>query len=768
MLKRVTSSQFAGLHDIDISFNEGLNLFYGKNEAGKSTLIALIFSLLFQNTSLNMASKGDKAFKAAYFPTERLDGGSGDYIDGRIDLSSYEKEISVYKKWGERGRSFCEIVTENGRYQDPASAAKILGEKLKYGRGIFEEIIFANQKNREAVIRSLFSGESDMRKSLSEVLSKAMLETGGVSVEKLKNALDMRILRLGSKWNEDLDRPDGNRGIDNPWKKEVGEILEVYYAIKALERQLYGVKDYEKRLEDAGRFKIQLDKFLAIYPDLQRKKGLSNKLSAIKAEIEKLESVQKRWPLAEGKLKRAKELEKELKAAEATELLAQLDKLRSEYDKLKSTLKPISDEDVKTAKALDRNILAAKNKLMGMNLVADIKVLNGCRAEIKSLVDGRSIPMETGGTRLSESVKIAVDDILEMTLSPADIDLKSARESINSWSDKLSQILEKYAVKNTSELEEILLDQHKKRGKLDSITEKYRLLLGSRNIEDISISSRAFSGILKSTEEIRRDISELCKGKPLDAAIGALENGLGQFEQEYVCQTQLEKHLADRKAEQENLIADNEKIAALPREYAEISDPDFEYERIKNSYSSAQSLADDAKRRVTTCLSSEEITDEIRNKQADFVTKKTELSRWRHIQSVIAEVLNESDDKPLRAVESAFRQNLAILTGDSVTGSLNTDLATKVYSGGSKMSAEILSEGTKSSVSLAYRFAVIDWLYPDGGGFAVLDDPFTDMDRERCESACRLVKDFAKRHQVIYFTCDDKYETLLEVDSKAI
>ncbi len=48
-------------------------------------------------------------------------------------------------------------------------------------------------------------------------------------------------------------------------------------------------------------------------------------------------------------------------------------------------------------------------------------------------------------------------------------------------------------------------------------------------------------------------------------------------------------------------------------------------------------------------------------------------------------------------------------------------------------------------------------MFPGGGGFVVLDDPFTDMDKERRDRACRLLSEFSKTNQVIFVTCDNRY-----------
>jgi uncharacterized protein YhaN len=75
---------------------------------------------------------------------------------------------------------------------------------------------------------------------------------------------------------------------------------------------------------------------------------------------------------------------------------------------------------------------------------------------------------------------------------------------------------------------------------------------------------------------------------------------------------------------------------------------------------------------------------------------------------------------------------------------------------------DILSEGAKDTGYLAFRLAVLERLYPNGGGLAIFDDPFTDMDPARTTQACKLLRRFAEKNQIIFVTCDDKYDGLLE------
>ena len=57
--------------------------------------------------------------------------------------------------------------------------------------------------------------------------------------------------------------------------------------------------------------------------------------------------------------------------------------------------------------------------------------------------------------------------------------------------------------------------------------------------------------------------------------------------------------------------------------------------------------------------------------------------------------------------------------------------------------------------------AVLDHLFPEGGGVIVFDDPFTDMDSDRTAQSCELIKECAKKHQVIFLTCREEYVEML-------
>lgn len=91
----------------------------------------------------------------------------------------------------------------------------------------------------------------------------------------------------------------------------------------------------------------------------------------------------------------------------------------------------------------------------------------------------------------------------------------------------------------------------------------------------------------------------------------------------------------------------------------------------------------------------------------------------------------------MRDISESFTRYLGIISGGKVFSEFPEadKLNMNIYSDNKLLDYGKLSEGTKETVSLAFRLAVLDHLFPDGGGVIVFDDPFTDMDADRMEQS---------------------------------
>jgi len=162
-----------------------------------------------------------------------------------------------------------------------------------------------------------------------------------------------------------------------------------------------------------------------------------------------------------------------------------------------------------------------------------------------------------------------------------------------------------------------------------------------------------------------------------------------------------------------------------------------------------------------TCA--EDPKETVERAQQHFEDTETLLHHWLHIQQVFDAQKAELHSSPMEDIAARFSHNLALISDDAVSSEFPDaeKLQMKIYSGSNLLDYGKLSEGTKETVSLAFRLAVLDHLFPDGGGVIVLDDPFTDMDADRAIRSCNLLRDCALRHQIIFLTCREDYLTHL-------
>ena len=76
----------------------------------------------------------------------------------------------------------------------------ILNAELQYGKGIYSELVFASQRRSADILKSLLDNESVIKKAgdpssakeeIISAVTKAVMESGGVEINKLEKAIDL-------------------------------------------------------------------------------------------------------------------------------------------------------------------------------------------------------------------------------------------------------------------------------------------------------------------------------------------------------------------------------------------------------------------------------------------------------------------------------------------------------------------------------------------------------------------------------------------------
>lgn len=790
-IKKVECEQFAGIRDREIVFEDGLNIIVGENESGKSTVADLIYRLLFQNVKLD--GRTDAEFMDLYFP-KKVSGPEGDCIDGALRFETAGGVYRLSKEW-ERGKGNCKMTAPDGTVIRSADEIhKILQDELGYGEGVWGEVVFASQKRQQKMVECILqdlqakkkSAEpGTIRKDLAAVVTQAVMETGGVSLDRLETELKKKLTDYQSHWDFSADLPEGGvkRGIQNEWKKEVGHILQAYYARERLAQAQADAEAAEKNVE---RYKAEIrevsekkklaeekrENFLRYKSVLEQHSLLQSQISGQRETLSEQENALKNWPELEKAIKVSSELRQKLEYAKIRELFRKAEKIRSDCAARENRLQallPIDPEEIKAVQNLLRRQARLEGQITGLSLVAKIKRLGDTPVEIRSAASGQPFSAQDGELAITEAVEISVPGIMEMQLMPQGIDLDAVKGELGEIRIQISDIFQKYHVESLEELQEKSGEYDRLGAEVVNLKHSLALQLDPLTWEELQEKNAQAPADIPAVAELNAQIENICKNTSIDRFIGEKEGVRRQYEEKYVS---IDRLGGDIETLRQQLRESEEKsgvVRDVPEEYRDIENPDRydnrlceKIEELEEELAALRDGLGGAERKLGE-KSAEEYSEELAKAKADFVEKKAVCAHWEHIYQVFLQVKEEAKGNPMQDIEEKFREYLSLISdgGVSLASTLDDRMTVKLASKNRALTYGILSNGTKDTISLAFRLAVLEHLFPDGGGLAVFDDPFTDMDPKRVEQSCRLLQKYAENNQVIFITCDAKYLQML-------
>src|SRR5208337_5020510 len=157
------------------------------------------------------------------------------------------------------------------------------------------------------------------------MLRGAVLATGGVPVDRFLELLDHRRDEAFLRWDRARTGPEGNRGIENPWKNRIGTVLETWYEKERIAQSAKSTEAYESGLDKInGRLRATAAELAAresfvsrnatAARDARERRVLEAELKAVRQEMDALRKVSREWPVDAHK---ADELEKASADADA-------------------------------------------------------------------------------------------------------------------------------------------------------------------------------------------------------------------------------------------------------------------------------------------------------------------------------------------------------------------------------------------------------------------------------------------------------------------
>ncbi|KJS82604.1 MAG: hypothetical protein JM58_14710 [Peptococcaceae bacterium BICA1-8] len=305
MIKTFKCESLGGIAKKELHLSDGLNVVLGPNEAGKSTMIDGLFSVFFRNSRLKN-NQSDKDFANRFRPYP-----NGDSMKGSVLFDAGENHYEISKEWGARPSAYLNL---NGQLiSDENTISEKLKEVLLYGENTYNNVIFAKQKDIKESLEKM-SKDQETSHILGDLLRKAVMVLDGLSLEKLKIKIDEELNKYQSRWDVLNNRPEGNKGVNQPWKKGIGVVLEAFYHKEMLNKDMeeaqqvekeyaIAVENLKKVIEQKTKVKLEIDQYSGIEKDIFQRALLEPRTKTLEVEIIDLKVVAKEFPVKEAMLK---------------------------------------------------------------------------------------------------------------------------------------------------------------------------------------------------------------------------------------------------------------------------------------------------------------------------------------------------------------------------------------------------------------------------------------------------------------------------------
>jgi len=808
-LTKLKLNTFAGTADTDYVLQPGLNVVLGPNESGKSTLY----------NALDWALDTRKKRR----PIENfMPLAGGDTIDVEVTFEVDGSTYHLHRQAG--GASTLAIKLPSGGWERNADLALQRLETLKGPNlNVWQTILLTRQGKISHTIPELQDpkgGGPDATQSLVELLRARVVSGGEVSLETIRQRLKAAIDPEGdllAKWDEKLQAPANNKGIDNPYQRGHGQLVRLYYDWRMAERDLADTESLEARYrEKDGQYaatKAQLHQtqaFLAeneqnvaalelTQPLLERQAILTKGLQDLNERLHRhahltQQLIQRNQALEEAKAHRKALDEQKERYVQNQALLDKLSLFNAlsldyeQYKRVVAELEPLPDAteaDLVVYRHTYLRMREIASFLKAAQLQVQIEFEPGVVGEYK-LSDGKgslaTLPTGPYSATLPGLVRIEHAGMVARITRP-EVDAEALQREGKALKAQMEELDDRLSLDGT--------DQESRLKSLEALVSRRHSLTHDRKALVDRINDRKVRGGYGDTKlaafmeecacldanqfaEGMDAFSRLCRTLDDKAglALSAYKEAqleLDAFHSRWVSVEAVEK---EQEAMVESLTQTQNQLASAPplpeglpetlvAEYRQCQALALELQRQLHEQNAALKQAEEA---LAETDSSEELKSRIEKARTAFDFAQGKLKAARRLASLLERTLQSLDLVSFTPFEQRLSFYLALLTnGRYGKAALEASpvLPTGLLAGAHALGLEHLSKGTGDALALALRLTMAEIHLKDQTGFVVFDDPMVDMDPERALAAAKALKAFAERHQVLVLTCHPHLAKLL-------
>jgi DNA repair protein SbcC/Rad50 len=797
ILNTITLEPFAGIKNRTLNFAPGLNVVLGPNEAGKSTIVNALRSVLFVSTKLTDAQL--KRSLKAFLPVE-----GGDTIRVTLTFLSAGKRHTIRKSWG--GTRSCAFSSEgSGERTDPGLVDASLQKLLRFHQGTFDNVLITAQSSLARTVDDLRSAD-DVRTSFADILRASVFEAGGVSADRLLALMKDHEKQYFSRWDTGTDGPEAGKGIQSRWIKEVGLILERYYALKECERDLLAAEQYELKIDEYARtITIQesevrtLERYVEastpIVQDARTRLQLELNRKVMQQEIAEMKTAQSGWPRNEARIEfltgaiagltsRLSGLQRE--QASGVEFQKQkllrdtygkalpLRHVLTEEERMLGTLREIKEPDLMQMTRTAEEIKLLKARLTAQKVSLDLLSKKGIEAVFQAVLKDPVKIVLKPEEKLHETAEgrfVLDHEDWTLTVSAGTGDLQSMLVTLGKLQTAFEALLRQYDVPSVEEATKHAETYKNQKKRVDTQRAAFQAVLGNESFGAIEARVNVLPSVTagRSNVEIVNELTQTsAEISTQRAALTAAETEIAGWEKKYEDQETLQNRLLERLGEQKRIDAQLSELKPLPEGVTDANGFVTMFEKKSTLLISKREelfrLQINRKEyeKNEPVTSREDLRVQVEEKKKAFERARQEGAAYRRMRVELESILKMLDRDTFTPYQARVEQMLTGLTsGRHTKVRLENALPVEVRGEGGGLSLDLLSAGTRDVLALAVRFGMAAYSLEGSDGFLVMDDPLVNLDPHRQGAAAECIHLFARDRQVIVLTCHPSHARLL-------
>jgi DNA repair protein SbcC/Rad50 len=800
-LQSITLHPFGRFANQSWNLAKPLVVIHGPNELGKTTLRQAIFHALFTPTK-----QTDTQLKNSVKPWLPLPG--GDHAHVTLAFEHEGTTWTLEKRWGAAQMS--RLSDGTTAIADPAAVQQRLGEMLVHGEATYRHVLFTGQAELERTFITIREKEeAGELRDIGDLLQAAVDSSADVDESALRRKLAERIEGAFGRWDEANGRPEPQggkeKGIGDPWKRDVGNILAAWYAWKKLLAERDRILDLERRLDDIGtqvatlndeisKLNAFIDKYGALRQGLMDQALLAEQIPRLSQVVTEMGATFTGWPQAQAAIdawtqlrpnvdaqlqgaqnERANAQAKATAAAVLKSFVA-IQEAKAEWDNAVDVAKTHPHPGEHTLSEIDRledAITTADNKLAARSLSWRIEADEAGTVVVEPGAEpAKTIPVGPGPASGKATARVRVQVAgITLTVESGEEDVDALFRSLTDGRAALASQLEACHAASPKAARE-MADRHRAyTAAAASRKLVYDGLLQGKTFELWETEARAIEDLPATRDlttiddEIARASKQLADG---EVQAARHKESIHTWKSRYQDLDTLAERWVEAKAALQSAVATLERLPKLPEGFGSVKE-------FLNTLDYAQRELGPKQQQLATLRQgfgqlngelgddrSEDVTEQAAAAERVFNRARAQGRAYLRIEQELDHLAGAAGVDPLADFSERVAGLFSRITRGEAALQFDGQLPATVVRGAVSLPPDRLSHGGGGALALAVRLAMAEAYLQGHGGFLMLDDPLVHFDKDRMAVAADVLRTFSAGTQVLFFTCHDHQVERLE------